>query len=147
LSIKILYDKVKFRTRNTKEIINFLEKVIRDENKIPGDLYFIFTNDAEIIKINREFLKHDYNTDVIAFGYSEDKDNRIINGEIYISTETVERNADIYKVSKEEETYRVMIHGILHLCGYEDRIKEKKEEMSNKQEKKLKEFMMSRNDI
>ncbi len=67
--------------------------------------------------INRRFLEHDYNTDVISFDYSSGK---IVNGEIYISIDTVRRNALDYKVTVGEELLRVMIHGVLHLCGYRD---------------------------
>ncbi len=103
-------------------------KVIRKEKKIPGDLNFIFTGDDEILKINREFLEHNYFTDVIAFGYGL---GRRITGEIYISIDTVRSNSNNYKISLKEEVKRVIIHGTLHLCGYNDSTKLEKEEMRN----------------
>lgn len=124
MNLKIYYDNIKFRIRDSRKILRLIEKVIRKEKKKPGDLSFIITTDKVLIGINREFLKHDYFTDVIAF--SESNDN-IINGEIYISIETVKNNATNYKVSLKQEVIRVMIHGTLHLCGYSDNtVKEKK---------------------
>jgi probable rRNA maturation factor len=138
LSIKINYDRIKLRIHRTGEIKTFLEKVIRDEKKVPGDLKFIFTDDVTELDINRKFLSHDYYTDVIAFDYS---DGNIVNGEIYISAETVRRNANIYKTTVREELLRVMLHGILHLCGYNDKAKRNKDVMFTKQEELLIRFV------
>ena len=137
MSIKIFYDKIEFRLKRSGEIKKFLEKVILAENKLPGDLNFIFTNDKSLLEMNIRFLGHDYNTDVIAFDYhSEDK----LNGEVYISLETVEKNAAKYKVKKVEEVVRVMIHATLHLCGYSDANREGKDRMFQRQEKYLEEL-------
>ena len=121
MSIRIYYDQIKFRIRNLKEVKRFLDKVIRDEERVPGDLLFILSDDESVLNINREFLKHDSYTDVIAFDNSVCE---VVNGEIYISIDTVRKNAREYGCSIMEETVRVMIHGLLHLCGYDD-IKEK----------------------
>ena len=138
MSIKIFYDRVNFRLQHTGEIKRFLEKVIMEENKIPGDLNFIFTDDKSLLQINREFLEHDYFTDVISFDYS-DKD--IVNGEIYISIDTVRSNAGRFSVPVKNEAIRVMIHGILHLLGYLDDTDENRTVMHGIQEKRLKEFL------
>ena len=138
MSVKVYYDQIKFRIRRSGEIKKFLEKVIRDEKKIPGDLCFIFTGDKMILEINREFLNHNYYTDVISFNYSRQK---IINGEIYISSDTVKENARINNVKIFEEILRVMIHGVLHLCGYNDVSRKEREFMFEKQEEKVKEFI------
>jgi len=132
LKIRIFYDNVKFRLKESKKVLNIIEKVIRREKKIPGDLIFIISNNKEVRKINKEFLNHNYNTDVIAFDYSE---RNTLNGEIYISYGKVKENANNYEVSCREELVRVMIHGTLHLCGYDDNTEEKRKLMMEKGEK------------
>jgi len=137
LSIRFSYDNVKFRLRKAGDIKIFLEKVIREQRRVPGDLYFIFTDDERLLAINRDFLGHNYFTDVISFDYSE---NKLLSGEVYISIDTVRNNAVKYKVSFVEEIIRVMIHGTLHICGYDDTTSEKKEIMFGVQERLIKEF-------
>ncbi len=131
MKIKVHYDNVKFRLRNSGKIKTFLAGVIRKENKMPGDLVFIFTGDETIRKINKEFLGHNRYTDVISFDYSG---GMVINGEIYIGINTVVKSAAEFKVSLKEEVLRVMIHGILHLLGYKDEERGEKERMHAVQE-------------
>lgn len=134
MSIRIFYDNTKYRFPEWRKAVKLLEKVIRNENMFTGDLIYIVTTDATIREINREFLDHDYNTDVIAFDYREGK---IINGEIYISKDTVKKNSRNYNVSLQEEMLRVMIHGLLHLTGYSDKTEAEREVMRLKEEKWL----------
>jgi probable rRNA maturation factor len=136
LKIRIFYDEVKYRLRESKKALKIIEKVIRSEKQLPGDLCFIITSDEKLIEINREFLNHDFFTDVIAF---TNKEQKYIGGEVYISIHTVKRNAHNYKVSLRDEIIRVMIHGTLHLCGYDDNTGKRKAEMSNKEDKWLRE--------
>jgi rRNA maturation RNase YbeY len=117
VKIRFYYDEVKYRLKNVKYLKDFIARVIREERKIPGDLCFIFTNDGKIREINREFLKQDNFTDVIAFDYGNSK---ITGGEVYISIDTVKYNSVNYKVSLRTELIRVILHGTLHLCGYRD---------------------------
>ena len=137
MNIKIFYDNVNFRLQESIKIRKLLEKVIKSENKSTDDLVFIFTNDEKIREINKEFIKHNWFTDVIAFDYCENKN---IRGEIYISVDTVKLNARNYKVSLKSEILRVMIHGILHLCGYEDETKRKKLIMKDKEDLWIKKY-------
>jgi rRNA maturation RNase YbeY len=137
LSVKIYYDQIKYRIQKAGEVKRFIEKVITEENKTPGDLVFILTGDEKVLEINRRFLKHDYYTDIISFDYSAEGE---VNGEIYMSVDTIRRNAVSYKSGIKEELLRVMIHGVLHLCGYRDEDVKDKEKMFARQEQKLKEF-------
>jgi len=137
LSIRIYYDNTKYRFKGWRKTVNLIEKVIRSENMVSGDLSFIITSDEVLRKINIEFLNHNYYTDVIAFNYN---DENIVKGEIYISKDTVKRNSHNYKVSLNNEMLRVMIHGILHLTGYNDKTEREREFMRRKEDQWLADF-------
>jgi probable rRNA maturation factor len=126
LSLKFFYDNVSFRIRSWRKVKELVLKVIAEEGKVPGDLNFILTDDTTIKEINLRFLKHNYFTDVISFDYG---DQKLVAGEIYISIDTVKANAKNYKVSYESELLRVIVHGVLHLCGYNDSEEEERKNM------------------
>jgi rRNA maturation RNase YbeY len=108
---------VRFDLPQKRTIKNWLKSVAEAEGMQAGTLSIIFCSDEELLAINRQYLQHDYYTDVITFDYTEGK---TIAGDIFISLDTVRANAVEYQQTFENELRRVMLHGILHLCGHGD---------------------------
>lgn len=131
MSIKFHYKERGYRLHRTEEIKVLVRKIILTRNKIPGNISYIITNDEELLKINREFLGHNYFTDVISFDYSA---AGTVSGEVYISRDTVRSNAVNYKVSFKSEILRVIIHGTLHLCGMTDGTEEQRKRMKREED-------------
>ncbi|MGB5942555.1 MAG: rRNA maturation RNase YbeY [Leeuwenhoekiella sp.] len=109
----------------------WLIDIAEEEGKEIAELDFVFCSDAYLLKINQDFLDHDTYTDIITFDYSS---GNLIAGEIFISIERVAENAETFRVAFNNELYRVMAHGILHLCGYEDKTKALKNIMRAKED-------------
>ena len=118
MKIRIFSDNVSFKCKIKRKIEYLLKSIAYDKNKIIENVNYVFVSEKAIIEINKKFLKHNYCTDIITFDNSEKIDT--ISGEMYISVETVKKNAKFYKVEFEEELIRVIVHGFLHLCGYND---------------------------
>ena len=124
----ITYDSenINFPNLKRRETSAWIKKIASSYNKKVGDISYLFCNDEKILEINRQYLNHDFYTDIITFDYSE---GDIISGDIFISLDTVLSNSQMYKTDYKEELYRVIIHGILHLCGLEDKQEEDSKNM------------------
>ncbi len=96
----------------------WIEQVARNHDRVLGPLTYIFCNDDKILEVNREFLRHDYFTDIITFDYSR---SRMVSGDMFISLDTIASNARLLRCDYHEELMRVIIHGVLHLCGINDK--------------------------
>jgi probable rRNA maturation factor len=126
---------IAFVLKDKPALKTWIEKVITHETRKLGQLNFVFTSDEEILQSNIHFLKHNTYTDIITFDYCE---GNTINGDILISVERVKENAGKFGVRADEELKRVMIHGVLHLCGYKDKSKKDSELMRKKENESLK---------
>ena len=109
-----------------RETANWIKTVANNYHRKVGEIAYLFCDDEKILAINRTFLQHDYYTDIITFDYSEED---TLSGDIFISIDTVHSNSQKYKTDYEEELHRVIIHGILHLCGINDQSEEEAKEM------------------
>lgn len=112
-------------------LINRLENIILSEGKKPGEINYIFCDDEYLLQVNREYLKHDYYTDVITFDYVKGK---TISGDIFVSLPRIFDNAETLSKDFESEFFRVLAHGVLHLCGYKDKTDEEIAEMRSKED-------------
>lgn len=126
-----------FRLKQVKLHRAWLSKVIVSENKKEGDINYIFCADDYLLEINKSYLSHDTLTDIISFDYSVGNE---LHGDIYISIDRVRENAQDFKVSFDEELKRVLVHGILHYCGYKDKSKKDESLMRLKEDEKIKMF-------
>lgn len=125
----------KFVVEDTERYEKWIDLTVKTEKMVSETINIIFCSDDYILKINNEYLQHDYFTDIITFDYSENvNDIKHISGDLFISIDTVRLNADAYEVRFREELDRVMVHGILHLIGYNDKSVEQQKEMSSKED-------------
>ncbi len=111
-------DGVKMPAIKKRETTAWIKAVAACHGRRVGEIGYMFVNDEKILDVNREYLGHDFYTDIITFDYDEDD---IISGDIVISLDTVRSNAELFGRDYEEELHRVIIHGILHLCGIDDK--------------------------
>ena len=128
------YSETDFKIEDTNALSHWISEIILHENHELGDLTYVFCDDDYLHKLNLQFLNHDTLTDIISFDNSLGKQ---IHGEIYISVERVKENARTYQVAFLEELHRVIIHGVLHFCGYKDKTKKQQETMSRKENEAL----------
>lgn len=120
-----------FEIADNSKLEKWIKRVVKKEGSVVAELNFIFCTDEYLLEKNNTFLKHDALTDIITFDYSE---KNTVSGDIFISIERVKENALNYNVSFENELHRVMIHGILHLLGYNDKNKKQQKEMREKED-------------
>lgn len=119
------------RLSNKRKLNRFLNSIFKTEGKTLESLSYIFCSDKYLLNINRKFLNHDFYTDIITFDLS---DNHLaVNGEIYISVDRVKENARVFKTSFNSEFLRVLFHGALHLCGYNDKTQSQRQKMRKKE--------------
>lgn len=130
-SIYFFKSTVRFRFTRKASTLKWIERVIKKEGKKPGSINFIFCSDSFLLDINKQYLKHNYFTDIITFDFSEGKN---VSGEIYISLDRVSDNASSLNIKTRDELSRVIVHGVLHLLGYKDHTKSEKKEMRKKED-------------
>ena len=104
----------------TRQLKLFIKSLIEAEGFLPGDIAIVLCSDDYLLKVNQDFLNHDYYTDIITFDYCEDG---IVNGDLLISLDRVSENSQLEKTTLKDELHRVIFHGVLHLCGYKDKTK------------------------
>lgn len=119
MAIKIFFADISISLLQRKKLKLFIEALVGKEKKQLFSLSIIFCTDEYLLDINKQFLKHDFYTDIITFNLAKKAD--IIEGEIYISVHRIKENAKSNGVSQNEELHRVIFHGVLHLCGYYDK--------------------------
>lgn len=130
MPINFFVDIPSFHLNHQAELKAWIKTVIRQEGKECGEINYNLLNDAEIQALNVNYLHHDYPTDIITFPYSHTKE---VSGDIAISIDTVKRNSQDFHTDFIDEMHRVMIHGVLHLLGYDDRSPEEKKIMHQKE--------------
>src|ERR1035437_6969625 len=128
--INFFCQNISFSLKKKGAVKSWILSAIQKEKNKAGDISFIFCNDTSLLALNKKFLKHNTLTDIITFQYPSDK----LSAEIYISIPRVKENSKTFKVNFENELHRVMIHGILHLCGYKDKTSANKKEMRKKED-------------
>lgn len=127
-------DGVRMPSIKRRETTAWIRRVAATYGKKVGEVGYMFVNDEKILEVNREYLGHDYFTDIITFDYDE---GNVINGDLVISLDTVKTNAEKFKKTYDEELHRVIIHGILHLCGINDKGPGEREIMEDAENKAL----------
>lgn len=132
--IEYCAEDVSMPTIDVERLNDWIEDVVTSYRKSLGELCYVFCSDKYILNVNNEYLQHDYYTDIITFDYSEEN---IISGDLIISLDTVRTNAEKFSQAYDNELLRVIIHGILHLCGLKDKSPEDELKMREAEEKAL----------
>jgi rRNA maturation RNase YbeY len=133
--IQFFYEEVDFALEDEGKIAGWIEDTIVGEKMVPGVINVIFCSDEYLLDLNQRFLERDTLTDVIAFDYGDAE--KSISGDVFISIERIQDNALRFDISEDHELFRVIIHGILHLCGYTDKTDKEKSDMTVLEDKYL----------
>ncbi len=142
MAIRFSKQNVKFNLKNKRKIVNWIKEIAESHNITTGEISIIFVSDSDILEINKQYLNHNYFTDIITFDYSS---KRTIEGDIFISVDTVNTNSVIFKSTFNEEILRVIIHGVLHLIGFKDKSDKEQKSMRMNEDLAL-EVFHKRND-
>ena len=134
MAIRFFSEGISFQFEGKRKIAQWLKQVATEEGKKINSICYIFVSDKHILKLNKQYLQHDADTDIITF---DDSNGNHISGDIYISIHTVKYNAKYYHVDFRNELLRVMLHGVLHLCGYQDKTADRQQEMRDAENKYL----------
>lgn len=138
MAVRYYNDDCRYRLPQKRLTAQWLGEVARSEGYTLGEVSFIFCSARRLIEMNRQFLGHDYFTDVITFDYSDRRGSRTLSGDVFIDVETVADNARQYGAAPLQEMRRVVVHGVLHLCGQRDKTPRTNAQMHRKEDKYLK---------
>lgn len=138
MSVKFYTDDCRYRLPQKRLTAAWLREVAAEEGYTLGEVSYIFCSSQRLLEMNRQYLGHDYYTDIITFDYSDRKGERIVAGDIFIDVETVADNAVQYGAPRLTEMRRVVVHGVLHLCGQKDKTPRANRQMHRKEDKYLK---------
>jgi probable rRNA maturation factor len=134
--ISFFEEEISFKLKDKRKLKTWITEICQEYNKKVGNINYIFCDDEYLLKINNDYLKHDYYTDIVTFDQSEKKD--AVDGELYISLDRVADNAKTLAITFEKELHRVIIHGILHLLGHGDKTDKDEAKMRQIENKFLK---------
>jgi rRNA maturation RNase YbeY len=138
MPVNFFNEDISFSLKEKRKRKAWIKQLAAEENHQISDLNYIFCSDEYLLSINLEYLHHDTYTDIITFDNSEE--NGILEADIYISIERVKENAKILKISEEDELSRVISHGLFHLLGYKDKLKEDSTLMRSREEYAITQF-------
>lgn len=127
MAIRFSNQGIKYNLKDKRKVSNWIKEVAKNHDKKVGELSIVFLSDEEILSINQQYLNHNYFTDIITFDYSME---RVIEGDIFISIDTVKTNSQKFRTEFNDELLRVIIHGVLHLIGFKDKNPKDKKEMT-----------------
>ena len=138
--VRYYNDSTTYRLREKRKVAAWLKLVAEQEGYTLGDVTYIFCSSEVHRKMNIDFIGHDYFTDVITFDYSDLKGEGVVSGDIFIDVDTVKDNARIYSATPRREMLRVVVHGLLHLCGQKDKTPRAEKQMHRKEDYYLAKF-------